>query len=129
MTDQINTHQLIDYDLCGRPVKTSTGYSLVEMSVTDGMSVDKSGLTHGGFIFGLADHAAMIAVNHPNVVLGAAEVKFIKPTKTGDTLIAEATITEDEGRKKMVTVSVTKQDDSVFEGRFTCYVLDKHVLD
>ena len=52
------------------------------------MAADGSGLAHGGFIFGLADYAAMIAVNHPNVVLGAAEVRFLKPVVSGETVVA-----------------------------------------
>jgi acyl-coenzyme A thioesterase PaaI-like protein len=43
------------------------------------MAADQRGLVHGGFTFGLADYAAMVAVNDPNVVLGAAEVRFLAP--------------------------------------------------
>jgi len=70
----------------------------------------------------------MIAVNHPNVVLGAAEVKFIKPAKAGDVLIAEARVGEGEGRKQTVSVLVTRGDTEIFKGVFTCFILDKHVL-
>lgn len=82
----------------------------------------------GGVIFGLADHAAMIAVNHPNVVLGAAEVKFLKPVESGETVIAEAKVEEKEGKKNSVTVSVSRGEETVFKGIFTCFVLEKHVL-
>jgi uncharacterized protein (TIGR00369 family) len=98
------------------------------MVTTDRMTVDDTGLVHGGFIFGLADHAAMIAVNHPNVVLGAAEVKFLKPVKSGETVIAEAKIKDESGKKMVVSTSVSRNGDKVFEGHFTCFVLDRHVL-
>ena len=93
------------------------------------MEVDDQGLTHGGYIFGLADHAAMIAVNHPHVVLGSAEVKFLKPVKTGDALIARANVVEEKGKKRLVRVQVTRDSTIVLEGDFTCFVLDQHVLD
>ena len=125
----IQTHQKIDQDLCGRPLSTGTGTSSVEMLTTDRMIVDGTGLVHGGFIFGLADHAAMIAVNHPNVVLGAAEVKFLKPVKSGETVIAEAKIKDESGKKMVVSTSVSRNGDKVFEGHFTCFVLDRHVLE
>jgi acyl-coenzyme A thioesterase PaaI-like protein len=48
------------------------------------MAVDDRGLVHGGFVFGLADHAAMLAVNDPNVVLGAASTRFLKPVRVGE---------------------------------------------
>jgi len=70
----------------------------------------------------------MIAVNHPNVVLGAAEVKFLKPVKSGDILIAEARAGEKEGKKQSVSVTVKNGDTEVFKGMFICFTLDKHVL-
>ena len=76
---EIITHNRIDQELCGKPLLLEEGYSRVELLTTERMAVDRVGLIHGGFIFGLADYAAMIAVNHPNVVLGAADVKFLKP--------------------------------------------------
>ena len=126
---QINTHQEIDRKLCGNPIEVGEGYSRVTFKATKEMVVDDVGLTHGGFIFGLADHAAMIAVNHPNVVLGAAEVKFLKPVKTEDTVEAEARVVAVSGKKQSVNVDVKQDDAIVFTGVFTCFVLDKHVLD
>jgi len=92
------------------------------------MAVDVTGLVHGGFIFGLADYSAMLAVNHPNVVLGSAEVRFLKPAEAGDVLIAEAWVDSNGEKKKSVCVSVFKNDIEIFKGVFTCLVLDHHVL-
>ena len=92
------------------------------------MVVDEHGLVHGGFVFGLADHAAMIAVNHPNVVLGAAEIKFLKPVRVNQIVTAEGTVMRREGKKQVVSVVARCDDREVFEGEFTCFVLDKHVL-
>jgi uncharacterized protein (TIGR00369 family) len=100
----------------------------VELLSIPEMAVDPSGLVHGGFIFGLADHAAMIAVNHPHVVLGAAEVKFLKPVKVGAGLSAEARVLESSGRKHRVAVDVHHGETLVFSGNFSCFVLDRHVL-
>ncbi len=125
----IQTHQKIDHDLCGQPLSIEDGVSRVEMLTTANMAVDGTGLVHGGFIFGLADHAAMIAVNHPNVVLGAAEVRFLKPVKSGETVIAEARVENRSGKKHIVPTTVKRDGDTIFEGTFTCFVLDRHVLD
>ena len=124
----IITHNKINFSLCGKPLLTEKDFSKVELKTSEQMSVDQTGLVHGGFIFGLADHAAMIAVNRPNVVLGAAEVKFLKPVKAGETVIAEAKVDVKEGKKNSVTVSVSRGEEKVFEGVFTCFVLEKHVL-
>jgi uncharacterized protein (TIGR00369 family) len=125
---EIITHQTISQRLCGRPVEVSDGYSRVELETTADMAVDEFDLVHGGFIFGQADYAAMIAVNDPNVVLGAAAVKFLKPVKAGQTVVAEARVGETAGKKRQVEVTVKQGPMPVFEGRFTCFVLDRHVL-
>ena len=126
---EIVTHQAIEQTLCGHPILVDTGFSRVEFEATPEMTADDSGLVHGGFVFGLADYAAMIAVNHPNVVLGAADVKFLKPIILGDKVVAEARVEEIQGKKHWVAVSVAKQEEIIFQGMFTCFVLDKHVLD
>lgn len=125
---KINTHKKINKELCGKPILADDDCSKVEMYASDEMAVDETGLVHGGFIFGLADHAAMIAVNHPNVVLGASEVKFLKPVKIGDTVLAEAIVEEIKGKKSVVKVIVTRGSDQVFSGEFTCFILERHVL-
>jgi uncharacterized protein (TIGR00369 family) len=128
MIMQIDTHNAIDQGLCGTPLALKEGFSKVELVATEQMAADQSGLTHGGFIFGLADYAAMLSVNHPNVVLGAADTKFLKPVQTGDRVVAEASCNQGAGRKRIASVEVTKDGEPVFQGTFTCFVLDQHVL-
>lgn len=124
----IITHKRIDQELCGVPLEVGQGFSRVELHTIERMVADESGLIHGGFIFGLADYAAMIAVNHPHVVLGGAEVRFLKPVRVDETIVAEATLNLQENKKRQVTVVVNKDQERVFEGEFTCFVLDHPVL-
>ena len=125
---EIHTHQKIDRTLCGQPLALGDGFSQVSFVPSAQRVVDESGLVHGGFIFGFADYAAMICVNHPHVVLGSADVKFLKPVKMNDSLQADARLETSKGRKRIVRVTVKKDDVTIFEGVFTCFVLDKHVL-
>jgi len=124
------THRLTSERLVGKPVKIEPGKAEVELLTTEEMAVDEYGLVHGGFTFGLADYAAMLAVNEPTVVLGKAEVKFLKPVRAGERLVARAEVIEDPGRKKLVKAEVfNERNEKVFEGTFHCYVLEKHVLE
>jgi acyl-coenzyme A thioesterase PaaI-like protein len=59
------THEKIAPHLCGRPVELG---ARLTMEATAEMAADSRGLVHGGFTFGLTDHAAMLAVNEPTVV-------------------------------------------------------------
>lgn len=123
------THLQIDRRLCGTPTLVDEGRSEVRLPTTPEMAVDSHGLVHGGFVFGLADHAAMLAVNDPNVVLGSAETRFTAPARVGDELMARARVLESEGRGRMVSVTVTAGDVEVLSGTMVCFVLDRHVLE
>jgi acyl-coenzyme A thioesterase PaaI-like protein len=80
------------------------------------MAVDSFGLIHGGFTFGLADYAAMIAINHPNVVLVSAQIRFVAPVKIGETMRAHALVNKTEGKKSEVNVEVSVGEKKVFFG-------------
>ncbi|MFZ7128553.1 MAG: PaaI family thioesterase [Desulfobacterales bacterium] len=125
----IATHHAIDPELCGMPNAMEDGFCRVEMTPSDRMKADASGLVHGGFVFGMADYAAMLAVNHPNVVLAKTECRFLKPVRTGERLVAEARVVKSDGKWRMVDVRVSREGDAVFEGAFSCAVLNRHVLD
>ena len=93
------------------------------------MAADERGLVHGGFTFGLADYAAMLAVNEPTVVLASAQTKFLGPVVAGDRLEAEATVDRSEGRRRFVKVTVRRAGTPVLEGELMAVVPDTHILD
>ena len=126
---KIMTHTLAREDLLGTPLRIVTGEAAeVALTATEEMAVDEKGLIHGGFTFGLADYAAMLAVNHPFVVLGGSECRFLTPVKVGNSMIASAVVEETKGRLRSVSVDVHVGDVQVFTGIFACFVLEDHVL-
>ena len=125
----IKTHTRIDRSLSGEPQEVSEGYARVVLNTDEKMAADEKGLIHGGFIFSAADYASMLAVNHPNVVLAEAHVKFLKPAAVGDILIFEAKVIEAEGKRYKVLVEGKKENQVVFEGLFLCVVPSRHVLE
>ncbi|MDY0161651.1 hotdog domain-containing protein [Desulfobotulus sp.] len=125
---KIQTHQNMDTRLCGIPERIENGMAILSMPTLDCMVADASGLVHGGFLFGLADHAAMLAVNHPNVVLGESSCRFLKPVVLGDTVMAEAKVIHSKGKKYEVAVSLRVAAKIVFSGTFICFTPEKHVL-
>lgn len=126
---QQRTHEALDPSLCGRAVALEDGEARVELMATEVMRADASGLVHGGFVFGAADHAAMLAINHPNVVLGSASVRFERPVVVGDLIIAHATAAPPDGKKHKVSVEVRRGDDIIMRGELTCFIPKQHVLD
>lgn len=126
------THRAIDRRLSGEPVELAPGRARVELATLPEMAADESGLVHGGFVFSLADYAAMLAVGHPHVVLASADVRFLAPVAVGERLTAEARLAEEAGRRRIVEVTVSREGDpataAVFTGRFVCAVPERHVL-
>ncbi len=125
---QPNTHLGIDRSLCGTPTAVSDGSATVELTATAVMAADDRGLVHGGFVFGAADYAAMLAVNDPNVVLGSANVMFKAPIRVGERVLVKAELQEAKGKKRQVEVTAHVGATRVLEGTFTCFVLEQHVL-
>ncbi len=126
---QARTHLKTSESLVGRVVELTDGTARAVLDTTEQMAVDDRGLIHGGFVFGLADYAAMLAVNDPNVVLGSSEVRFLAPVSAGQQVVAIATVKGEKGKKREVDVSASVGSTNVFVGTFTCFVLDQHVLE
>jgi len=124
----LHTHLSINNALCGKVTKLAVGYAEVLLHTTQQMTVDTQGLVHGGFVFGAADYAAMSVVNDPYVVLGSSSSKFVSPVRVGDVVLCKATILSEKGKKKVVEVQAFVSEKLVFEGSFTTFVLDEHVL-
>ena len=127
MTDHA-THLAIDTSLCGKVVKLEPNYAEVLLHTTQSMAADALGLVHGGFVFGAADFAAMSAVNDPLVVLGASTCRFVAPVKSGEVVLCKARVMSEKGKKREVEVQAFVDEKPVFEGNFTAFVPDKHVL-
>jgi acyl-coenzyme A thioesterase PaaI-like protein len=136
---QPRTHLSLDPRLSGAPLSLADGQARVQLETLPEMAADARGLVHGGFVFGLADYAAMLAINEPNVVLGSADVRLLVPVVVGEGLRAEAKRVRVDGKKQIVEVSVFRhpaegstqegEGERVFFGTFVCFVPDVHVLD
>lgn len=122
------THLKINQNLCGKHLELQEGYAKVEFTTTDEMIVDELGLVHGGFTFGAADYAAMLAVNHPHVVLVGAQTRFLAPVTAGQSIIFEARATHTTTKKRDVIVMGFVNEIKIFEGTFSTVILEKHVL-
>lgn len=125
----IQTHNQVDPGLVGQIVEIKDGRAVAQLVMTAQMRVDERGLVHGGFVFGLADYAAMVAVNDPNVVLGAADARFVAPVRVGDVVVATARVLEEKGKKRVVECIARVDEREVFTGTFTAFVLEHHVFD
>lgn len=95
------------------------GHAVVSMRVRDDMT-NGFRITHGGFVFALADTAFAIACNEDErvTVAAGADIAFLKPTVAGQTLTATAVRRTRTGRSGIYDVTVVdEQGDTVAEFR------------
>jgi acyl-CoA thioesterase len=96
------------------------GTATLRMTVRDDM-VNGHDIGHGGLTFTLADSAFAFACNSYNrrTVAAGAEIRFRRPTRSGDVLVATAVEREREGRDGTYDVTVTAGEEVVatFVGR------------
>ena len=97
------------------------GRAVVSMPIRDDM-LNGFLITHGGFVFAVADTAFAIACNDTELVTVAAgaDVTFLATSTTGDTLTATAVVRATSGRSGIYDVQVTNQHGTVvaeFRGR------------
>jgi acyl-CoA thioesterase len=97
------------------------GRAVVSMAIRDDM-LNGFDITHGAYVFAVADTAFAIACNDSEAltVSSGADISFLATSTTGDTLTAVATVKAATGRSAIYDVEITNQRGEVvaeFRGR------------
>lgn len=94
------------------------GTAVLRMKVTPAM-VNGHKITHGGFVFLLADTAFACACNShgPVTVAAGADITFVAPAYEGDVLVATAEERTRFGRSGIYDVSVRRGQEVIAEFR------------
>jgi acyl-CoA thioesterase len=97
-------------------VDVQPGQATLQLKLTGDM-VNGHDIGHGGITFSLADSAFAFACNSYNrmTVAAGAEIRFRRPTRLGDVLVATATERSRAGRDGVYDVTVTVDDEVVAE--------------
>ena len=124
-TEQAPTaaHRMFDRDTASKALgiellDAGNGQATVRMTVTGDM-VNGHAMTHGGYVFMLADTAFACACNShgPVTVAAGADISFLRATAEGDVLVAYAQERVTRGRSGIYDVTVTCDGDVVAEFR------------
>ena len=111
--------------------RDDVGHAVVSMPLRDDM-MNGHDITHGGFVFALADTAFAIACNDDVTVTVAAgaDITFLKPTTAGQTLTATAVRRGGRGRTGVYDVTIVDETgDAVAEFRGRSFSTDRRLPD
>lgn len=121
-TDFRVARDMLDADVASRSLgiellELSAGCARTSVTVTPEMANGYS-VTHGGYVFLLADTTFALAYNsHETAVAARADIRYLRPTKVGDVLVADAVERARFGRNGIYDVTVTSGDDVIAEFR------------
>jgi acyl-CoA thioesterase len=122
-TDFLLAREMLDADVASRSLgiellELSAGGARASMTVTPEMANGYS-ITHGGYVFMLADTTFALACNSHDepAVAARADIRYLRSTTVGDVLIAEAVERARYGRNGIYDVTVTRDGDVVAEFR------------
>jgi len=95
-------------------LEIGNGSAAARMAVTAEM-VNGHGITHGGYVFLLADSTFALACNSHGrpAVAARADIRFLRPTRVGAVLTATATERSRFGRNGIYDVAVTDSAGTV----------------
>jgi hypothetical protein len=96
----------------------------VALTAIEEMGVDDKGLIQGDFTF---DYAKILAVNHPFVLPGVSECRFLDPVKVGESMTPLA-VTGRQRESRDLSVDVNVGDVKVLASVFACFDLRDHFL-
>ncbi|MEW6032718.1 MAG: transcription factor FapR [Bacillota bacterium] len=88
------------------------------LTATEDMAFERTGIVRGHFIFAQADSLAIALVDAPVALTGLANIKFKRPVRVGEKLIAKAQVLRRKGNKLVILVQTWVGQDLVFRGKF-----------
>lgn len=94
------------------------------LTTTEDMAFERTGIVRGHYIFAQADSLAIALVNAPVALTGLANVKFKRPVRVGEKLIAKAEVIRRKGNKLVVLVQTWVGQDLVFRGKFVAVAVN-----
>ena len=120
---QTSAHQMFDRDAASRGlgielVEAGDGQATTRLKITTEM-LNGHAITHGGYVFMLADTAFACACNSqgPVTVAAGADISFVRATTAGDVLTAYAQERVTSGRSGIYDVTVMREAEVVAEFR------------
>ncbi len=113
-------------EVMGELIDLELGKSAISiMEVSPEMAFQRTGTAMSHYIFAQANSLAMCLVDSENVVTGIANLKFKRPARVGEKLVAKGRVIREKENKVVVLVETRSRGELVFRGKFLVLALDE----
>lgn len=109
--------EIVDLELGQRAL------SLLE--TTEDMAFQRSGVVRSQHIFAQADSLALALCDANHALVGLANVKFKRPVRVGERLVAKATVIARRGNRLTVLVETHSAGEKVFRAKFLVFAFEE----
>lgn len=117
-------------EVVGYPMELALGRRGTSVLDTDdGMAFARTGIVRGHYLFAQANSLAVALIDAPVALTASAAVRFLRPVRAGDRVVADATvISRNEARRGaryVVNVVSAVKEVEVFRGKFSVHALTR----
>lgn len=119
---------LASQEIIGELVNIELGKSGTSiMETTRDMVFEKTRIVRSHFILAQADSLALAIIDSDVALTGLANVKYRRPVKVGERLVARAEVIRIKGPDKFVVLVETfAGDEQVFRGKFVVFAVEQN---
>lgn len=115
---------LVTGELIGELIELQLGrWGVSVLRTGPEMGFSRTGIVRGHYLFAQANSLAVALVDADVVVTGSARVRFLRPVRVGEPVLARAELTRSRGSKHLVQVLSRCGQEAVLRGQFVVAAL------
>lgn len=106
-------------DLIGELVEFEINSHASSVMLVDcDMTFQNTKVVRGNYIYSMAESLAISIIDSKAALVGIANIKYRRPVKSGDLMVAKATVKKKRDNKYIVWVKIFVKNTEVFQGKF-----------
>lgn len=112
-------------DLVGELIDLELGKSGISvLSVSADMVLEKTGIARAHYMYAQANSLALAVIDAPAALTGVANVKYKRPIRINERLVAKAEVIRQRGNNSIVWVKTRNDREEVFRAKFLIVSLE-----
>lgn len=96
-------------------------YARSELQIDDSMVLAKAQVARGHHLFAQANSLAIALVDAEVALTGSVRMKFVRPVRLGETVLADGKVLKRRDNKYLVDIIARVQDEIVFKGKWIVF--------